>query len=265
MTSFEAFILGIIQGLTEFLPVSSSGHLHLMQMLLGFQHLSHYIFFDLICHLGTLSALLIGFRHQIYQVVFHDRKRLLQLSIATLPLFPLVFILKPLKSMFNHIEYLGYFFLLTALILYLGIRLGRMVNQNTLQNNRWRDSVLIGISQAMAILPGISRSGSTISMGRILGWNLNDAVVFSFLLAIPTVLGGVLIEMKPLFDSTFKSESFFTHVSPMQYAIGFVSSFVMGFFGISLLKTVTSKDKFIYFVWYCLAIGVFTILYTLKD
>jgi undecaprenyl-diphosphatase len=137
MTFFEAIILGIIQGLTEFFPISSSGHLELGQYFLGFNHLENYIFFDLICHLGTLLALFLVFWKEIYGF-FLDRKYLSHIAIATLPLFPLVLIIKPLKTFFDQPQYLGFCFLFTAFLLYLG---GRQRVQAS-SKRTWRDSLL---------------------------------------------------------------------------------------------------------------------------
>src|SRR5258705_3070450 len=107
MSTFEAIILGIIQGLTEFLPVSSSGHLELGQYVLGLTHLDRYVLFNLVCHLGTLCAVFAVFLPQIKDTLVSDRKKLIQVIIGTLPLFPLVLLMKPIKSLFDQPQYLG--------------------------------------------------------------------------------------------------------------------------------------------------------------
>lgn len=259
MTTLEAIILGIIQGITEFLPVSSSGHLQLAQSLLGFEHLDSYIVFNLVCHLGTLLAIFCIFFQQIREALFVDRVRFLQIVIAILPLFPLLMIMKPIKAIFSQPEYLGYFFMLTALLLYLGIRFSRQVPEVKLLQTRWRDALIIGVFQAIAILPGVSRSGSTISAGRILGWSKQEAITFSFLLAIPTILGGMTLEMLQIARGA--SESALPAVGFWQYAAGFITSFGVGYLALQMLKTIAGKDKFIYFVWYCLFIGIFSLIY----
>lgn len=258
MSTFEAILLGIVQGITEFLPVSSSGHLQLAQWLFGFYNLEQYILFNLVCHLGTLLALFYGFRQEIISTLFVNRIRFFQLMVAILPLFPLLLIMKPIKAVFNQPQYLGYCFLITALLLYVGIRFGAPKPPAELQNRKWRDPFVIGTFQAFAILPGISRSGSTISAGRLMGWTLHEAIVFSFLLSIPTLIGGMILESRHLFDGTYS----FAVVGLGQYLIGFATSFFVGCFGLSLLMKIASKNKFIYFVWYCLAIGIATIIYT---
>lgn len=250
MSIIEAILLGIIQGLTEFLPVSSSGHLELGQHLLGFTNLDKYIFFDLVCHLGTLVALLVVFAKQIRDI---QRSKLLWVIIGTLPLFPLVFFMKPIKDIFNQPQYLGYCFLFTALLLYLGGRV-RM----PFERKSWRDALVIGVFQAIAILPGISRSGATISAGRLLGWKAEEAATFSFLLAIPAILGGIMLESLHLFKG---NQLIFSEVGLLQYICGFLFSLGIGYVALRALMQLAAKDKFVYFVWYCMAIGVVTLVY----
>lgn len=259
MSTFEAILLGIIQGITEFFPVSSSGHLKLVQALLGLKNLDRYIIFDLVCHLGTLFAICLIYAKQLREAFTVHRIVLWKVILATLPLFPLVFLLGPIKTLFNRPEYLGYFFLFTAFLLYLGIRFGTPKNSQLLTEHPWRDSILIGIFQAIAILPGISRSGSTISGARLLGWNLQQAITFSFLLAIPAILGGTVLETALLI---FKQDlSLLPAIGWGEYLAGFSTSFAAGCLALILLQKLAVKDKFIYFVWYCLIIGIFSCLY----
>lgn len=260
MSTLEALILGIIQGLTEFLPVSSSGHLELGQFFLGLTDLHHYILFDLVCHLGTLLAVIIVFFQQIKQVLVEDRTRLFQIVLGTLPLFPLVLLIKPIKALFDQPEYLGYCFLLTALLLYLGIRLGPLIEARR-KPSRWNDALVIGIFQAVAILPGVSRSGATISAGRLLGWSSQDAIQFSFLLAIPAILGGVTLELLQLATSSQSPSSSSNIVGLPQYLLGFISSLVVGYIALCWMMKLAAKNKFQYFVWYCIFIGITTLVY----
>lgn len=249
MTPFEALILGIVQGITEFFPVSSSGHLQIMQYLFGYQDLEQYIIFDLVCHLGTLASIFLVFGSDIRNLLFKDRQRLGQIALAILPLFPLLLIMKPIKSMFNQPQYLGYCFLTTALLLWLGMKFGREK-----PGNKWRDALVIGGFQALAILPGISRSGSTISGARLLGWAPSEALTFSFLLAIPTILGGTVLEVAKLMKVTELPP-----VSATEYIIGCISSFVVGTACLIALKTLVRKQSFLYFAWYCLLIGIWAL------
>lgn len=255
MTAWEAFLLGLVQGITEFLPVSSSGHLELSQYFLGFQHLDQYILFNLICHLGTLLAIFYIFFPQIKYSLTH-RKGFLLVVLGTLPLVPLVFILKPIKALFDQPQYLGYCFLLSAGLIFLSSFYH--LKRNFSHRSRWWDSLTIGLFQAIAILPGISRSGSTISAARLLGWQKEEAVNFSFLLAIPAILGGTILEVLHLLKSP---ASEIAPIGGIQFFIGFLTSFIIGCLALKLLIRMTVQDKWIYFAWYCLFIGLTAIVY----
>ena len=222
MSTLEAIFLGILQGLTEFLPVSSSGHLTLGQALIGLQDLHNFIIFDLICHLGTLLAIFVIYRNDILQLFTSDKRRFGQLVLATLPLFPLVLLLKPIKALFDQTQYLGFFFIITAFLLYLGIRYGSV----KAKTHPWRDALAIGMFQAVAIVPGISRSGATISGARILGWQTQEAVTFSFLLAIPAILGGTAVELLQLLLKSQTASA--ASIGIMPYAAGFATSLASG-------------------------------------
>jgi undecaprenyl-diphosphatase len=260
VSHWEAIILGVIQGLTEFLPVSSSGHLTLGQHFLGLSDLHHYILFDLVCHLGTLLAIFVIFFSEIKRILIKDSSRLNQIILATLPLFPLALLIKPLHTFFDQPKYLGFCFLMTAFLLLIGIKWGYEISQPKKSKQPWRDSLIIGFFQAIAILPGISRSGSTISAARLLGWNRQDAAIFSFLLAIPAILGATILELSQLILHPQ------AHLSnpPMgwlSYALGFITSFVIGSLSLILLLKFVSQNKLMVFVWYCLFLGIVTIFY----
>lgn len=253
MTSIEAIILGFIQGVTEFLPVSSSGHLILFQKILGYENLERYILFDLICHLGTLLAIVFIFASEIKKV-FKQKAHFFQVVCGTLPLFPLVLLLHPIKELFNQVEWLGFFFLITAFILYLGERNTKVTLEET--KTPYKDALKIGCMQALAIAPGISRSGATISGARLLGWQREQAVVFSFLLSIPAILGGIVLETKEfLANDALNTIS----ISPVAYAIGFTTAFLAGLLALKLLIRIAIKDKFRVFIWYCIAIGLISL------
>ncbi len=257
MTALDAILLGIVQGLTEFLPVSSSGHLKLAQYFLGMQDLDHYILFDLVCHLGTLLAIFIVFFQNIKTIITKDTQRFWQVVIGTLPLFPLVLLMKPIKAAYADPSYLGFFFILTSIILFAGVRFGKTKPPEQISKRPWRDALAIGLWQALAILPGVSRSGSTISGARLLGWSANDAVVFSFLLAIPAILGGTTLEIFKLWQHPESS----VNLPLSHYLLGAIFSFGVGFFALQLLIKLTLQNKFYYFAWYCLILGLATTYY----
>lgn len=257
MTLLEAFFLGLIQGITEFLPVSSSGHLELGQYLLGFQSLQKYILFNLICHLGTLAAIFYFFFPQIKECCVNHKNMLGKIILGTLPLFPLVLVLKPIKSIFDQPQYLGFCFLITAALLYAGyaIRLNLPFSQT---ERRWFDPLAIGMFQAAAILPGISRSGATISAARLLGWEKDEAIQFSFMLAIPAICGGTVLELWQFYRTPAAD---IAAISWGQFFIGFITSFIIGCIALRLLQRLISNNKWHYFAWYCLILGFATIYY----
>lgn len=257
MTVFDAVILGIVQGLTEFLPVSSSGHLKLVQFFLGLKELDKYIMFDLACHLGTLLAIILVFSKDLKSALTNNFHQMALIFIGTLPLFPLVLVLKPIKSLYASPDMLGYFFLVTSAILFLGIRFGPSEKAKTNDKHNKKDALHIGLWQALAIVPGISRSGATISGARLLGWNYADAVRFSFLLAIPAILGGTALEL----FSWWKAPESIAILPIEYYALGFAFSFVTGYTSLRLLIGPLIKRKFLYFGWYCLLLGLATSLY----
>ena len=248
MSLIEAIFLGIVQGLTEFFPVSSSGHLILIQHLLGFEDLKKYILFDLFCHLGTLGALATVLRKQIKDSLF-DPVRRKQLLLATLPLFPLVLLLKPIKSLFSDPHLIGYCFLITSLILFIGQKWGKRRESGT----PYKDALWIGLSQALAIIPGISRSGSTISAAFLRGWDPKEAVYFSFILSIPTVLGGIALE------TIKQKETPAADISPLAYLLGVLFAWGIGVFALKLLLRIVGTAKFQLFTWYTAIIGIYAL------
>jgi undecaprenyl-diphosphatase len=264
MNFIQAFLLGLVQGVTEFFPVSSSGHLVLFQFFFGLTQLKQYVLFNLCCHLGTMTSLIIILNKEFLQL-FSDRRRLIQLVIGTLPLFPMVFAIKPIKSFFETPQYLGPCFLVTAAILYLGIRRGFHAPSQQLKSRRWKDAFLIGTSQGMALIPGISRSGTTITTGRLLGWGQQQAILFSLFLSVPAILGGIALELFHLWKERHVSEIAVSNIGIEHYIIGYSISALMGCFGLRLLLQLASKGKFMYFVWYCLALGIGTTLYFLGE
>lgn len=258
MTEWQAFLLGVVQGITEFLPVSSSGHLALGQYFLGFDNLQNYTLFNLICHLGTLTAILYVFFPIIKETFTGNTKKFFQVILATLPLFPLVLILKPLKALFDHPQLLGPCFLISAALLFTGIYY--RIPRPSFQNRTWKDPLAIGLFQAAAIFPGISRSGATISAARILGWDKEQAIQFSFLLAIPTILGGTILEGWQVWKGA-ASATPATEVLPMAYVIGFLTSCLFGCLSLGILIRLVKEDKWNYFAWYCLLLGAAVTIY----
>ncbi len=249
MTLIQSIFLGIVQGITEFFPVSSSAHLRLARWFLGIPDGEHLLYFDMLCHSGTLLALVIFLRSDIFATLRNPRAIALFL-LALIPLVPAYFLLKPLRIAASDPAYLGYFLLFTSLLLFIASRKSEVKDRSL----NLRDVICIGMMQTMALLPGISRSGSTIAAARLLGWDWVAAARFSFLLAIPAILGGQLLEtMKILHGATGE------HIATGCYVAGFGASFFIGLLGVRFIFWIYEKGHVRPFAWYCLVAGLFAL------
>ncbi len=252
LTFFQALILGLVQGLTEFLPVSSSAHLRIAKWFLGMNDGEHLLYFDLLCHTGTLLALLIYLRKDIWSTLIAPRKIGL-FTCALAPLVPAYFLLKPLRLAASDPAYLGYFLWITAALLFAAARNSPRKAPKT-EVIKWRDVLCIGVMQTMALIPGISRSGSTISAARFCGWEWREAARFSYLLAIPTILGGQLLETLKLLGGPREA---IDSIPSLCYAIGFLSALGLGLLSVRLIFWIYEKGNIRPLAWYCLAAGLF--------
>jgi undecaprenyl-diphosphatase len=210
MSIISAIILGIVQGLTEFLPVSSSGHLVLMQKIFGIT--APAMFFDTMLHLGTLLAVFVVLWKDIWEIL----KRIIQpltgfLILATIPtVFFALFFGDRIEHAFESGQFLGICFLLTSVFLFFSETVSKRANAGIglrkAEDMNWQDAVFIGLMQAVAIAPGISRSGATISGALSRRLNRDFAARFSFLLSIPAILGAVVLQTKKLISSGAAAE-----------------------------------------------------------
>lgn len=258
MSWLEALFLGVLQGLTEFLPVSSSGHLVIFQNLLGIHE--PQLFFDVLVHAGTLTAVLLFYRKLILKHVVgcfqrdgQDSRRLLLMIVAASIPTGLIGVLFQdfFESMFASPFYVGIFWLITGIALVLVPRLRQ--GDGEIESIKIPDALLVGLAQGLAILPGVSRSGATIITGMSRGVHPRAAADFSFLLSIPAILGATFLQFR-------KVES----VASSQwgvYLIGFLSAAVVGYAAIALLINMLKKRKIQPFGWYCMAAGVITIIW----
>jgi undecaprenyl-diphosphatase len=258
MTLFQAFILGLIQAFTEFFPVSSSAHLKLTKILLGIEPKEDLILFDLSCHLGTLIAIIYFFRLEIMEICKDRGKKFLQIFVALLPLIPAYFLLKPVREFASNTAYLGYCLIATGLILFAGHFFKIPRKQNQVAHSKLKDAFCIGMLQSIALIPGISRSGSTIACASILGWEPIHAVRFSFLLSIPTVLGGNTLEL---------TKAYFSHTPVWEggmsmLILGFFTSLIVGLIVIKFAMKILEKGNLRPFAYYCIALGLFTFFLT---
>jgi len=243
LSPLQAVLLGIVQGMCEFFPISSSAHLKLVRHLLGIENQENMISFDLACHLGTWLALVYFLRRDIWQTL-QDPRKIGYFALALIPLVPAYFFLKSFRLFFLSPNMTGYFLLLTALLLFLATQASRSTTK------KWVSVLSIGCGQALALIPGLSRSGSTIAMARLCGWTWIDGAKFSFLLAVPTILGGEVLEgMKNGIDS----------VISVSCLLGLSSSFVVGMQTVKVAFWMYEKQIVRPFVWYCLSVGVLMI------
>jgi undecaprenyl-diphosphatase len=241
----EAIILGIIQGITEWLPISSSGHLVLLQ---NFFNIQPPLIFDIMLHIGSLFVIFIVFYKDIKKLIFGvlkgDKKQIklfLLLIIATIPIALIGFFLNDLiKSIFNDLRTVGFSLIFTSLLLFL-TKIKRKKRKLNIKN-----TFLIGIAQGLAILPGISRSGATISLGLIQGIEKKEIITLSFLMFIPAILGALLLEINNV--------SQINNIAPL--VIGTLTVIVTGFFSLRFLIKIIKKNKFHNFGWYCLGLGI---------
>lgn len=177
--------------------------------------------------------------------------------LATVPLFPFYFLLKPLRDWASHSSFLGFFLILTALILFAGSRLRLRRPEDISTKRSVHDSLWIGTMQAAALIPGISRSASTISCAQVLGWSAQEAVRFSFLLSIPTVLGGNCLELLKLYLSPPAEAT----LPVSACIIGFLGASCVGFLMVRFAVRILEKGRLRPFAWYCLALGLITTLF----
>lgn len=270
MSVLFAALLGLIQGITEFLPVSSSGHLAVFQYFFGMKKVD--TFFDVLLHLATLIAVCIVYWQDIVDMVreffgfFHDlrhpkpegdkpssaRRLLLMIIIATLPLFLVLPFNSKIENLSNNMYFIGIAFLITGGILFMSDKLqhGRRTEKNMSIGN----ALTIGVCQAVATLPGISRSGSTISAGMAVGLNRSFAVKFSFLLSLPAILGANII-------SLIGALKVGIDVSLLPaYLVGMLVAGVSGYFAIGLVKMLAQKGKFGKICYYCFIAGIVTLV-----
>lgn len=262
MSFIEAIILGIIQGLTEFLPVSSSGHLELGKALLGDTSLpQESMLFTIVLHFATALSTLVIFRKDVIRIVagllqFKNNDEFqfsLKILLSMIPAAAIgVFFNDEIEQLFNHqIILVGLMLWVTGILLFIADRA-----QNTQQDVSIKHSIIVGIAQAIAILPGISRSGATISTSVLLGIDRTRAASFSFLMVVPLILGKIA---KDFLDGALSlSDDQFNVL-----AAGFVASFVTGLIACQWMISLVRNAQLSYFSYYCFVVGGLAIAHQL--
>lgn len=264
MEVIDAIILGIIQGLTEFLPVSSSGHLELGKAILGDNSIpKESLLFTVVLHFATALSTIVVFRKDIWVLIsgilkFKWNEDLQFASKIALSMIPAVivglFFEEELEALFSgNILLVGCMLIVTALLLFFADKA-----KDTNKKVSFSNAFIIGISQAIAMLPGISRSGATISTSVLLGNDKTKAARFSFLMVVPLIFGKIA---KDIFSGELSYES----ANMTSLSIGFIAAFVSGLFACTWMISLVKKSKLSYFALYCIIVGVAAILFTVLN
>ena len=257
MTFLEILILGIVQGIMEFLPISSDGHLCVANALInswGGDPVKDFVEVEIILHLGTLLAVLVFYRHEIAKMFSSERRVILLVLLGTIPAAIIgIYLKKGLPTALSDAILqspllAGLGFPVTAAFLWWTTRLPE--GDGFYPQLSWKNSLIIGAMQSLALLPGVSRSGSTIAAGLGVGLQRESAATFSFLLAIPAIAGGGLLEMIDVLQDGATG----TPIGIL--AAGFLISFVVGLAALASLMRFVRKGKLMLFVYYLVPLGI---------
>ena len=268
MTYLLSILMGIIQGVAEFLPISSSGHLALFQTFFGMENVEEkYMFFTVLLHFGTLVSVCVVYWRDIAEMIREfflgiaalagkdngappppARRMVMLIIIGTLPLFVMVFLRDAVNRLSSNSIMVSCALLVTGFVLFFSDRMAK--GRKTARNATITDALIVGCGQALAVIPGLSRSGTTISVGMLRGFDRSFAVRYSFLLSLPAILGANVLEIKDAVEVGINVEEL-----PM-YIVGVVIAAVVGYFSIRLVKSLSDKGKFGKFAYYCWAVGL---------
>lgn len=274
MSYLTAVLLGLVQGVTEFLPVSSSGHLAIAEQLLNLQGASNVPdFFDVLLHLGTLVAVFAAYwddirdmiveffagigdlaRHSTPNPVPPARRLILLIIVGTLPLFVMVPFRRFFSSLGDNMYFIGGALIFTGILLFVSDRVHH--GRKTEKTATLLDALLVGLGQAVALCPGISRSGMTITTGCFAGFERRFAVRFAFLLSIPAVIGANILSLRDALEAGIDWASL------PAYLVGVAVAAVSGYACIRLLRYIADKGRFGAFAYYCWVVGALTLVLT---
>ena len=279
MSYLSAIFLGLVQGIAEFLPISSSGHLSIFQNFFGLSGIEEggHVVFDILLHLATLVAVCIFYRRDIAAIITEgidyvksvghpvpgEKKRypavrlLVMMFFGTLPLFVILPFKDAVETLYNNTGFIGAALIFCGFLLFFSDRLPR--GHKTEKNMRIRDALVIGAFQAIATVPGLSRSGCTISAGMAVGFQRKFAVRYSFLMSLPAVLGATILEVKDVAEM----QGGLPEGMLPKYLLGMVIAGVVGYFSIRLVNLLASKGKFGSFAYYCWAAGLISLILNL--
>ena len=271
MSLLSAILLGLIQGVAEFLPISSSGHLAIAEHLLSMGSIDVPDFYDVLLHLGTLIAVFVAYWQDIREMVVEffsgvrdlahgttpnpvppARRLILLIIVGTLPLFAVLPVKDLVEGLSDNLYFVAGALVFTGLLLFASDRVRK--GRKTEKNATLVEVLLGGVGQAIATCPGISRSGTTITAGCFVGFERKFAVRFSFLLSIPAILGANILSLK----DALEGEIIWADV-PV-YLVGVVVAAVVGYLCIRLLRMIADKGRFGWFAYYCWAAGALTLV-----
>lgn len=274
MTLFSSVILGLIQGITEFLPISSSGHLAIAEHLLHTTGTKTPEFFDVLLHLGTLVAVFVAYWSDIRDMIGEliagardlarrstpnpvppARRLILLIIVSTLPLFAVLPVKKLVEGLADNMYFVAGALLVTGCLLFASDRVKK--GRKTEKSATLLDALVVGIGQAIATCPGISRSGTTITAGCFVGFDRKFAVRYSFLMSIPAILGANILSLKDAFEAGI------IWADVPVYLVGVAVAAVVGYACIRLLKMIAEKGRFGFFAYYCWIVGALTLVMTL--
>lgn len=266
MSWWEALVLGIIQGLTEFLPVSSSGHLEIGQALFGTAS-EENLTFAIVVHTATVLATIVILWREIVQLFRgtfctiewnQEKDYVAKILVSMIPVFIIgMFFKDEVEAFFgNGLLLVGICLLVTACLLYLSEWLNKRLAQKGREGHEvtYRDAFVIGLAQACAVLPGLSRSGTTIATGLLCGVKKESVAQFSFLMVLVPILGEAFLDLLDLLKGELTSS-----LGLMPLLVGFVAAFATGCFACKFMLNIVRKQKLIYFAIYCLCAGAFAI------
>ena len=271
MSIWFAALQGLVQGLTEFLPVSSSGHLVLVQALFGSGVETNYMLFNVLLHFGTLLSVVVAFWKDIkelfveffgwirdgFRINGHPYRRFIVMMLITLvPMF-LILPIESRMEAFSSPLLVGLLLLVTAALLFLSEKAPK--KHKTEQNASWLDALIVGIGQMFAVLPGLSRSGTTICTGLFCGFSREYAVRFAFIMSLPVVLGANILELADV----IREPALMGDASIACYAVGILVSMLSGLAAIRLVKFITKRGNFRPFVVYCTLVGTVAVVASL--
>lgn len=275
MTLLSSILLGVIQGVTEFLPISSSGHLAIAEHLLDVQGASEIpAFFDVLLHLGTLVAVFVAYWGDIREMALElfrgvgdlvhgstpkrvppARRLILLIIVGTLPLFLILPVKDKIEGLGDNMVFIGAALIFTGALLWLSDRVRR--GRTSEKTATLASALLVGCAQALATCPGISRSGTTISAGCLLGYERRYAVRFSFLLSIPAVVGANILALKDAIEAGVAWGDV-----PV-YLVGVAVAAAVGYACIRLIRLIADRGRFGAFAYYCWTVGILALVFTL--